>query len=206
MPNPNQHLKKKEVAAQRNIQYTRPRVIVRNLSFKCTSEDLSTCFSAHGKVKNITIPTKPTGEMRGFAFIEFDSMQEAKKAVEKVNGTKIVGRIVAVDLSLPKDRYDSLTVKEDEVVVKEEESATDDVVMGDESVKEVKDAEDEEEDVSEGEVEEGVEGDDTMEVDDSQVEPASFQKRGPSLKGDPEATLFIRNLSFESQEEELLEM
>ena len=57
------------------------RLIVRNISFSVTPDDLRKVFGCYGNVQEIHIPRKPDGLMRGFAFVQFTSFFDAKKAL-----------------------------------------------------------------------------------------------------------------------------
>lgn len=81
------------------------RLIIRNLSFKCSEEDLKTHFSTFGSVMEVNIPKKQDGKMRGFAFVQFKNMLEASKALKGTNMKSIMGRTVAVDWAVAKDKY-----------------------------------------------------------------------------------------------------
>ncbi|KAJ3331737.1 RNA recognition motif-containing protein [Blyttiomyces sp. JEL0837] len=103
---------------------TKPRLIIRNLAFTATEDDLRKIFSKHGTVVDVSIPSKPspndgtktTPLRRGFAFVTMGSMEEANVAVEKGNGVKIRGREVAVDFALPKGVYESGKGDEEQAV------------------------------------------------------------------------------------------
>uniref|UniRef100_W5NES1 RNA-binding protein 28 n=1 Tax=Lepisosteus oculatus TaxID=7918 RepID=W5NES1_LEPOC len=61
------------------------RLIIRNLSFKCTEDDLKQFFSKYGAVLEVNIPRKADGKMRGFAFVQFKNVLEAGKALKATN-------------------------------------------------------------------------------------------------------------------------
>ncbi|XP_075064622.1 RNA-binding protein 28 [Mixophyes fleayi] len=86
-------------------QQRKARLIIRNLSFKCSEEDLKKHFSAFGSVLEVNIPKKPDGKMRGFAFVQFLKMLDASKALKGTNMKSIKGRTVAVDWAVAKDKY-----------------------------------------------------------------------------------------------------
>ncbi|XP_018412571.1 PREDICTED: RNA-binding protein 28 [Nanorana parkeri] len=86
-------------------QYKKARLIIRNLSFKCSEEDLKKHFSVFGTVLELNIPKKPDGKMRGFAFVQFKNMLEASKALKGTNMKSIKDRTVAVDWAVAKDKY-----------------------------------------------------------------------------------------------------
>ncbi|XP_013889270.1 RNA-binding protein 28 [Austrofundulus limnaeus] len=81
------------------------RLIIRNVSFKCTEDDLKEVFGKFGTVVEAKIPLKADGKMRGFAFVQFKNMPAATKALEALNLKEIKGRQVAVDWAVPKDKY-----------------------------------------------------------------------------------------------------
>lgn len=88
------------------------RLIVRNLSFKCSEEDLRQTFAKFGTVLESKIPLKPDGKMRGFGFVMFKNVSEASKALSAMNMKEIKGRPVAVDWAVPKDKYLSSSAAE----------------------------------------------------------------------------------------------
>ncbi|XP_031723050.1 RNA-binding protein 28 isoform X2 [Anarrhichthys ocellatus] len=81
------------------------RLIIRNLSFKCSEDDLKQILSKFGTVLEAKIPLKPDGKMRGFAFVLFKNVSEAGKALTALNLKEIKGRQVAIDWAVPKDKY-----------------------------------------------------------------------------------------------------
>jgi RNA recognition motif-containing protein len=56
-------------------------------------------------VWEVTIPVKPDGSMRGFAFIGFTCKGHAEKGIAQMNGQKVAGRTVAVDWAVAKWQY-----------------------------------------------------------------------------------------------------
>uniref|UniRef100_A0A8C5GYR3 RNA-binding protein 28 n=1 Tax=Gouania willdenowi TaxID=441366 RepID=A0A8C5GYR3_GOUWI len=90
---------------QKAKKVVKARLIIRNLSFKCTEDELKETFGKFGTVVDAYIPLKPDGKMRGFGFVLFKEMSGAAKALEAMNLKEIKGRQVAVDWALPKDKY-----------------------------------------------------------------------------------------------------
>ncbi|KAL9576368.1 MAG: hypothetical protein Q9212_007159 [Teloschistes hypoglaucus] len=69
-----------------------------NLAFGATQEDVSDAFGEHAEVKAVRIPTDPgTGQMKGFAYVEFNSQDDATAAFDAMKGNTINGRPVRVD-------------------------------------------------------------------------------------------------------------
>uniref|UniRef100_H2Z3J2 RRM domain-containing protein n=1 Tax=Ciona savignyi TaxID=51511 RepID=H2Z3J2_CIOSA len=85
------------------------RLIVRNLSFFCSEEELKNVFKKFGKITDTKIPVKPDGRKLGYAFIQFSHVLEAGKAIKAVNMSEIKGRKVAVDWALPREKYKEMT-------------------------------------------------------------------------------------------------
>jgi RNA recognition motif-containing protein len=70
-------------------------VYLSNLSYKRDRNGLIRLMAGHGKVKHIHIIVEPTtGQSRGMAFIEMSSVEEAKKAIEDLNGRQVDGRLL----------------------------------------------------------------------------------------------------------------
>jgi RNA recognition motif-containing protein len=79
------------------------RLYVANLSPETTQQDLQTMFSEAGAVTLVEVVMDPkSGRSRGFAFITMPSQEEAEKAVEMFNGKDMNGRILRVNITLPR--------------------------------------------------------------------------------------------------------
>ena len=73
------------------------RLYVGNLPYSVTELDLRELFAALGTVTDAKIITdRETGRPRGFGFIEMATDEEAKKAIDELNGRDVQGRQVAV--------------------------------------------------------------------------------------------------------------
>jgi RNA recognition motif-containing protein len=71
---------------------------VGNLSFDVTREELIEAFSAAGRVVDAKVPTdRETGRPRGFAFVEYESDDAARKCIEQLNGRDLKGRPLRVN-------------------------------------------------------------------------------------------------------------
>ncbi|MFH1614529.1 MAG: RNA-binding protein [Planctomycetota bacterium] len=84
-------------------------IYVGNLAHQATEDDLRQAFEAFGQVESVNIiKDKFSGESRGFGFVEMPSKDEAKKAIEEMNGKDLMGRAVNVNEALAKtSRRDS---------------------------------------------------------------------------------------------------
>lgn len=75
-------------------------LFVGNLSFHSSEDSLYTAFGEFGTVSGVRLPTdKETGRMKGFAYVQFDSIDVAQKALEGMNGQEIDGRAVRLDFA-----------------------------------------------------------------------------------------------------------
>jgi cold-inducible RNA-binding protein len=73
------------------------RIYVGNLPFSATDAELRELFAQHGTVESVSIITdRDTGRPRGFGFVEMSTEDEAKKAIEELNGRDVQGRALAV--------------------------------------------------------------------------------------------------------------
>jgi len=81
------------------------KLFVGNLSFDVNKFVLHRLFSKHGQIDQIILPKKDGGPA-GFAFIFFNSHEEAINAVRSMNGFNLGGRRLRVELSTSKGPQD----------------------------------------------------------------------------------------------------
>src|ERR1700746_3755739 len=80
------------------------KLFVGNLSFNVTENGLQDAFSPHGTVLETNLMMdRATGRPRGFAFITMSSPEEAKKAIDALNGTLLGGRNLTVNEARPRE-------------------------------------------------------------------------------------------------------
>ncbi|HAC62602.1 MAG TPA: RNA-binding protein [Cyanothece sp. UBA12306] len=73
-------------------------IYVGNLAYEVTEADLNSVFAEYGSVKRVYVPTdRDTGRMRGFAFVEMNSVSEEEKAIETLDGAEWMGRTLKVN-------------------------------------------------------------------------------------------------------------
>jgi len=76
---------------------------VGNLSYEMSEENLRTEFAEYGEVQSAKIITdRDTGRSRGFGFVEMNSDDEGKKAMEELNGKDFEGRQLVVNEARPR--------------------------------------------------------------------------------------------------------
>ncbi|KAI9137165.1 hypothetical protein BKA69DRAFT_504154 [Paraphysoderma sedebokerense] len=154
------------------------RLIIRNMSFKCHEKQLRKTVSAFGTVKELLIPRKyePNGPYRGFGIVEFGSVDEAQKCIDELNGMDLLGRVVAVDWCLPKDKYVTAEAKE---TAEEQTNEETDQEVSDESM-------------------DGDDGDETDEEDETEITESI------NIEGIESNNLSDGDMETESESEEAL--
>jgi RNA recognition motif-containing protein len=80
------------------------KLYVGNLGYGVSQSELETMFSAFGTVQSAqVIQDRDTGRSKGFAFVEMASDQEAKAAIDELNGKEHDGRAVTVNEARPRE-------------------------------------------------------------------------------------------------------
>ena len=80
------------------------RLFVGNLSYQTVENDLQDYFSEAGVVTSVNLMMdRATGRSRGFAFVEFATLEEANKAVELFQGKDFQGRKLTVNIARPRE-------------------------------------------------------------------------------------------------------
>jgi len=69
------------------------------LHFNISEDDLKTVFAPFGEIDFINLHIDPeTGRSKGFGFVQFKKADDAKRALQQVNGLEIAGRQIKVGL------------------------------------------------------------------------------------------------------------
>ncbi|KAL0236658.1 hypothetical protein PCE1_000056 [Barthelona sp. PCE] len=76
---------------------TKTKLIVRNVAFQATKEELMSLFSSYGEVKALRLPRKNDGSGRGYCFVEFLTHDEANDALAKLSHTHFYGRSLVTE-------------------------------------------------------------------------------------------------------------
>ena len=73
------------------------KIFVASLPFKLEENDIRETFEEYGEVSSVKLVLdKETGRKKGFGFVEMPDDEQAKKAIQDLNGLEIYGRAIAV--------------------------------------------------------------------------------------------------------------
>ncbi|RUS20336.1 hypothetical protein BC937DRAFT_95466 [Endogone sp. FLAS-F59071] len=85
------------VAIAKPIDMSYHRLYVGSIHFNLTEDDLKQIFEPFGPLEFVNLHKDPeTGRSRGFAFIQYKNGEDAKQALEKMNGFELFGRNVLI--------------------------------------------------------------------------------------------------------------
>lgn len=81
-------------------------LFVAGLSYGTTNEGLNKHFSEVGTVTSAqVIMDKYTNQSKGFGFVEMSTDEEAKTAMDKLNGSELDGRTIVVKEARPRENF-----------------------------------------------------------------------------------------------------
>jgi RNA recognition motif-containing protein len=84
------------------------KLYVGNLSYDVDSSALEQLFTPHGTVSSAQIINdRDTGRSKGFGFVEMGSDEEAKTAIDQLNGKDHGGRALTVNEAKPRENRPS---------------------------------------------------------------------------------------------------
>ena len=73
-------------------------IYIGNLAFSMDNPQLEELFNEHGTVSSAqVIMDRETGRSRGFGFVEMDSADAARAAIEALDGAEVDGRRIKVN-------------------------------------------------------------------------------------------------------------
>jgi len=79
-------------------------IYVGNLSFRTDDHELNDVFAEFGDVASAkVIMDRETDRSRGFGFVEMDNDDEAKAAIEALDGAEVSGRNLRVNEAKPRE-------------------------------------------------------------------------------------------------------
>lgn len=74
------------------------RLYVGGLPYQTTEQDLIDLFSQGGEVASaVVITDRDTGRSKGFGFVEMNDEEEARSAIERLNGSTLGSRTIIVN-------------------------------------------------------------------------------------------------------------
>lgn len=80
------------------------KLFVGGISWDTTDDSLKNFFAQFGKVVSATVITdKFSGKSKGFGFVEMETEDEAKKAIEGANGKTLDNRTITVNEARPRE-------------------------------------------------------------------------------------------------------
>uniref|UniRef100_A0A0N5ATW9 RNA-binding protein 28 n=1 Tax=Syphacia muris TaxID=451379 RepID=A0A0N5ATW9_9BILA len=175
------------------------RLIIRNLPFNTTKEDLQVACSKYGPFTEIVLPKckdkRYPDSCAGFAFVQFKNRQDAVKAVESLNMSEFKGRKVAIDWAIPKDTYDTAVYEEKQKNLTNEEISKPVVKL--EPLDEVDANQNSYVDMKSDVSNEDDNSDDDDEDTDSQTGEKEKHNFGQDVAVTEGRVVFVRNLSYE---------
>ncbi len=78
-------------------------IYVGNLPFSTTAAELEEAFGQYGQVDSAAvISDRETGRSRGFGFVEMGNDEEARRAIEELDGADFGGRDLRVNEARPR--------------------------------------------------------------------------------------------------------
>ncbi len=81
-------------------------IYVGNLSYDATQDDLRHAFEAFGQVDTATIiMDRFSGRSKGFGFVEMPSSDQARSAIDGLNGKDVRGRALKVNEARPRPEF-----------------------------------------------------------------------------------------------------
>ena len=87
------------------VEVTTPKLYVGNLSYRVSDSDLFDLFKGVGDVQNAEVATdRETDRSKGFGFVTMDSVDGAKRAMEKLHDKDFMGRRLVVSGSKNESR------------------------------------------------------------------------------------------------------
>lgn len=80
------------------------KLFVGSLAWATNDDGLKTHFEAAGTVLSARVVTdRDSGRSRGFGFVEFENDDDAKKAIDTLNGSQLDGREITVNEARPRE-------------------------------------------------------------------------------------------------------
>lgn len=87
-----------EEADLENEEVQSEKLLVKNLAFECTPEEVRELFQPFGHIKKVRLPKKVnSNNHRGFGFVEYATKEEAKLAFKELKHTHLYNRKLVIE-------------------------------------------------------------------------------------------------------------
>lgn len=87
-------------------------MIAKNIHEEASEEDVIDFFNEWGQVENVHLNLdRRTGYVKGYALLEYSTLEEAQQAVEEADGTEFLGQVIQVDFAFVQGPSDSRVVR-----------------------------------------------------------------------------------------------
>ncbi|RAH46549.1 putative RNA splicing factor (Pad-1) [Aspergillus brunneoviolaceus CBS 621.78] len=103
----NRQARNPEASSSNNHAAPFHRLYVGNIHFSITESDLQNVFEPFGELEFVQLQKDETGRSRGYGFVQFRDPNQAREALEKMNGFDLAGRAIRVGLGNDKFTPDS---------------------------------------------------------------------------------------------------
>jgi multiple RNA-binding domain-containing protein 1 len=91
------HSNKEDEAFVDNDDCASNKLLIKNLAFEATKKDLQALFKEVGQIKKVRLPKKASSNShRGFGFVEFVTVEDAKNAFETLQHSHLYGRKLVI--------------------------------------------------------------------------------------------------------------
>ncbi|KAH8434225.1 putative RNA splicing factor (Pad-1) [Aspergillus melleus] len=94
----NRQARNPEASTSQNHAAPFHRLYVGNIHFSITESDLQNVFEPFGELEFVQLQKDETGRSRGYGFVQFRDPNQAREALEKMNGFDLAGRAIRVGL------------------------------------------------------------------------------------------------------------
>lgn len=88
------------------------RLVVRNLPFSCSEQEVEKHFSQFGNIQEVKLLRKNDDRLVGCGFVQFENKLAASNALSHTSGEPFKGRPIIVDWAVPKRKYHSIKCEE----------------------------------------------------------------------------------------------
>ncbi|KAI1003367.1 RNA-binding protein [Podosphaera aphanis] len=94
----NRQVRNPETTGSNSNQIPFHRLYVGNIHFSITESDLQNVFEPFGELEFVQLQKEEQGRSRGYGFVQFRDPNQAREALEKMNGFDLAGRPIRVGL------------------------------------------------------------------------------------------------------------